>query len=74
MEQPLHIESPCLSICEINAATGFCKGCWRTRDEVAKWGSADTDERLAILERLKQRQADAGIFRRRKGRRRSKRA
>lgn len=65
------IESPCVSVCEINPETGFCRGCWRTRDEIKDWRVADEERRLDILEHLHRRREDAGGRRRRRtGRRR----
>ena len=38
--------SPCISVCRMNAASGLCEGCFRTRDEIAQWsGAADADKR-----------------------------
>lgn len=47
------VESPCISVCRMDDDSGFCEGCWRTRDEIARWGMADDAERLDILERLR---------------------
>lgn len=49
------VASPCVSLCRIDARSGWCEGCWRTLDEIAAWGSAKDAERLAILERLQAR-------------------
>ncbi|NKW80546.1 DUF1289 domain-containing protein [Ochrobactrum pecoris] len=42
------IESPCILVCTIDTETGFCLGCARTLDEIARWSSMSADERLAI--------------------------
>lgn len=52
-EAPL--PSPCTGICEIDSATGLCTGCARTLDEIARWGSADSAEQRAILDRIARR-------------------
>jgi predicted Fe-S protein YdhL (DUF1289 family) len=52
------LPSPCLSICSIDETTGWCEGCARTLDEIARWGSASNAERLQIWQRLLARQAD----------------
>ncbi|MBO6519732.1 MAG: DUF1289 domain-containing protein [Rhodospirillales bacterium] len=70
MSTPQHVESPCISICELDGETGLCRGCWRTRDEIAMWARADAETRLAILEKLRERRAQAGGGRRRETRRR----
>jgi predicted Fe-S protein YdhL (DUF1289 family) len=54
MDQPA---SPCTGICQIDGATGWCAGCWRTLDEIARWSAASADEKRAILRRLEKREA-----------------
>jgi predicted Fe-S protein YdhL (DUF1289 family) len=49
------VPSPCISVCRIDPATGWCEGCLRTIDEIAHWGVFDDDERLAVLAELQQR-------------------
>ncbi|UCG98870.1 MAG: DUF1289 domain-containing protein [Burkholderiales bacterium] len=51
------VPSPCVSVCRIDAATGWCEGCWRTIDEIANWGLLDDDEKLAVWSELEQRRA-----------------
>lgn len=33
-------QSPCVSVCQINARSGFCVGCGRTREEIIAWPNA----------------------------------
>ncbi len=47
--------SPCISVCRIDAASGFCEGCLRTIDEIARWSLLDDDERRTILAEVAQR-------------------
>ena len=49
--------SPCISVCQIDDATGRCKGCYRTIDEIRDWLILLPDERQRILERLAARRA-----------------
>jgi predicted Fe-S protein YdhL (DUF1289 family) len=35
--------------------TGFCRGCWRTIEEIAAWLELTHEEKLAVLQRLEQR-------------------
>ena len=43
--------SPCISVCRMDAVTGFCEGCFRTLDEIAAWGMmADADKRAVWRE------------------------
>jgi predicted Fe-S protein YdhL (DUF1289 family) len=46
---PSPVASPCISVCRIDPATGFCVGCARTLDEIAAWGSLEDDARRAVL-------------------------
>lgn len=71
MQNATHVESPCISICEMDTDTGLCKGCFRTRDEIALWGGASNDERIAILDQLRDRRVELGGRARRQTRRRS---
>lgn len=41
--------SPCTNICQIDAASGLCLGCFRTLDEIAHWSRLDDAARDAIL-------------------------
>ena len=51
------ITSPCISVCRMNSATLLCEGCFRTRDEIAAWGSAGEAVRLATWARIEARMA-----------------
>jgi predicted Fe-S protein YdhL (DUF1289 family) len=35
------VPSPCMSVCQMDEATGWCQGCLRTLAEIAAWGTAD---------------------------------
>jgi predicted Fe-S protein YdhL (DUF1289 family) len=47
--------SPCIKICVYDEEMGLCRGCLRTLDEIAAWGSLGNDEKIAILERIEVR-------------------
>ena len=51
------INSPCISVCRMNVATALCEGCFRTRDEIAAWGSAGDAAKLATWARIEERMA-----------------
>ena len=51
------IRSPCVNICRIDAATGWCVGCGRTLDEIARWDSATDADRDAVTAQLPARMA-----------------
>lgn len=46
------MESPCNNICTIDRNSGFCAGCGRTLDEIAKWGAMGADRRKEIMDLL----------------------
>jgi predicted Fe-S protein YdhL (DUF1289 family) len=47
--------SPCINVCQMDAATGWCAGCLRTLDEIARWSALDEPRRHAVLAALPQR-------------------
>jgi predicted Fe-S protein YdhL (DUF1289 family) len=55
------IETPCIKICTMDAASGLCAGCGRTLDEIARWSSMSETERSAILAQLPQRRKTAQV-------------
>jgi predicted Fe-S protein YdhL (DUF1289 family) len=55
------IPSPCIGICRLDQATGYCLGCGRTADELAEWSSATDARRSAIWSKLPLRFAALGL-------------
>ncbi len=53
---PQPLASPCISVCEINENTGFCKGCFRTRKEIAIWRDLNVKDQYELLAQLRLRQ------------------
>jgi uncharacterized protein len=49
------VQSPCIDICKLDATTGLCMGCLRTRDEIRGWKTMTDDERIVVIERAAQR-------------------
>jgi predicted Fe-S protein YdhL (DUF1289 family) len=49
------IETPCVKICTLDARRGFCLGCGRTIDEIARWGGMSAAERGRIMNELPER-------------------
>ena len=43
------IKSPCINVCKMDAASGLCRGCSRTLDEIAAWSRLDDAARTTIL-------------------------
>lgn len=54
-QEALDTESPCIRECVIDQQTGYCRGCWRTLDEISLWASHTPEERLRVLQRLQER-------------------
>jgi len=48
------VESPCVSICELNEQD-ICLGCGRSLDEVGAWLTASEEEKRQILLRAEER-------------------
>lgn len=53
------VPSPCISICRMDAVTGWCEGCFRTLDEIAGWGMASDAQKRAIWLQLAARAGEA---------------
>lgn len=51
------IPSPCISICQMEEATGFCLGCRRTLDEIRDWIIMTPEEKREVLARVAERKA-----------------
>ncbi|GJD34624.1 DUF1289 domain-containing protein [Methylobacterium aerolatum] len=52
---PAKASSPCTKVCILDAETGLCRGCGRTRDEIGAWGSLREADRRAIMATLEAR-------------------
>ena len=51
------VASPCVSVCLMDEATGWCQGCWRTLDEIRLWGQADAVYKRAVWAQIEARAA-----------------
>jgi predicted Fe-S protein YdhL (DUF1289 family) len=51
-------KSPCIGICKISKATGLCKGCLRSKQEIKSWKKLSKSERRDVLDALVQRKSD----------------
>ena len=50
--------SPCVNVCQMDAASGWCRGCARSLQEIAGWGSAGEARQRQILALLPLRRAE----------------
>ncbi|BBE71864.1 DUF1289 domain-containing protein [Oharaeibacter diazotrophicus] len=51
------VSTPCVKLCTIDPVSGLCRGCRRTLDEIARWGSMSERERRALMAALTARGA-----------------
>ena len=49
--------SPCVAVCILDQASGFCRGCYRTIAEIAAWSDLGGDEKRRIIAELPSRKA-----------------
>jgi uncharacterized protein len=49
---PRPIVTPCIKVCAVDGASGFCLGCRRTLQEIAGWSRYSDEERGAIMAAL----------------------
>jgi len=49
--------SPCASVCALDAATGLCRGCFRTIEEIAQWPTLSPEGKRRILAAVDERRA-----------------
>ena len=54
------VASPCISLCRMDAESGLCEGCFRSLDEIARWGSRSDAEKRDILARVSERRVAMG--------------
>jgi predicted Fe-S protein YdhL (DUF1289 family) len=43
------IRNPCISVCQ-NGPRGFCKGCYRSREERQHWNSLDDSVKRKVIQ------------------------
>ena len=58
----MSVKSPCIDVCEMDARSGLCKGCFRTIDEITAWSRLDDDGKRAVLDRIAEREASTDMF------------
>ena len=46
------IASPCARTCVLDRVTGYCIGCGRTGDEIARWTQMASTERAGVIAAL----------------------
>ena len=46
------VQSPCVHVCQMDDASGWCRGCLRTLDEIAFWSVLEDDDKRGVLAEL----------------------
>ncbi|MBK5104104.1 MAG: DUF1289 domain-containing protein [Burkholderiales bacterium] len=46
------VDSPCVNVCRMDPASGYCEGCQRSLEEIACWSGYSAAEKRAVLARL----------------------
>ena len=54
------VPSPCVSVCRMDPASGFCEGCLRTIEEIAGWSDMDDATKRSVWRAVELR-AEAGF-------------
>ena len=49
------VPSPCISVCKMDADSGWCEGCLRTIDEIAAWSLLADEDKRAVWKLLSAR-------------------
>jgi predicted Fe-S protein YdhL (DUF1289 family) len=49
------VASPCINVCRMDAASGYCEGCRRTLEEIASWSAYSAAQKRAVLAQLPKR-------------------
>lgn len=50
------VPSPCISVCQMDATSGLCKGCYRTLDEIRLWSQSGDAAKLLVWQQVEARQ------------------
>lgn len=59
MSNEVEIESPCVGVCTMDEATGYCLGCYRTIEEIQGWWDLDNTAKKSVIEETAKREKSA---------------
>ena len=51
------VPSPCISVCQVDNATGLCLGCRRDIDEIRDWPILSAEQKRQVLANIEARKA-----------------
>lgn len=54
------LPSPCINVCQMDAASRLCRGCFRSIEEITRWAATDDATRAAILAAVAKRRRQHG--------------
>jgi predicted Fe-S protein YdhL (DUF1289 family) len=57
VKQEDEVASPCVDVCRMDAASGYCEGCRRSLEEIASWSIYTAAEKRAVLALLSARKS-----------------
>lgn len=49
------MDSPCIRVCVMDGDKRYCLGCWRTLDEITRWGTMSEAEQAQVMASLAKR-------------------
>lgn len=61
MDQDRPLPSPCISICALND-DDVCIGCYRSADEIMRWGKLEESEKREVYANIKRRTTEADAW------------
>ena len=53
------VGSPCTDVCRLDKTTGYCEGCFRSREEIKAWKTLPDADKLGLFPTLLARKAAA---------------
>ncbi|WP_235527738.1 DUF1289 domain-containing protein [Burkholderia sp. Leaf177] len=53
------VGSPCTDVCRLDKTTGYCEGCFRSREEIKAWKTLPDADKLSLFPALLDRKAAA---------------
>lgn len=53
------VKSPCINICCLDEQD-ICSGCYRSGNEISRWGAMSNDERRQVMKNVIEREQNSG--------------
>jgi predicted Fe-S protein YdhL (DUF1289 family) len=55
-----YVPSPCINLCQLDRDGRFCRGCYRSLDEIAAWSRVSNAEKRVIVASAARRREEFG--------------